>query len=95
MASGKVEMSEEGNRELGQMISLSPTDYRILYTTYYDSIDGISPFFGYYFFNILLLMIQVLNFFWFYLIVRVLYNFKWKGKVGKATARDGVLQCQQ
>ncbi|XP_049645557.1 ceramide synthase 4-like [Suncus etruscus] len=61
---------------------------QILYTTYYDSIDGTGPFFGYYFFNILLMMIQVLQTFWSYLIVRMLYNFNWKGKVGRDIRSD-------
>ncbi|XP_049645406.1 ceramide synthase 4-like [Suncus etruscus] len=58
---------------------LFPT--QILYTTYYDSIEGSSPFFGYYFLNGLLMMLQLLHFFWFYLILRMLCTFTWKGKM--------------
>ncbi|XP_049644242.1 ceramide synthase 4-like [Suncus etruscus] len=56
---------------------------QILYTTYYESINGRSPFFGYYFFNGLLMIIQVLHVYWSYLILRMLYNFTWKGKVSR------------
>ncbi|XP_049644240.1 ceramide synthase 4-like [Suncus etruscus] len=54
---------------------------KILYTTYIESIVGRTPFFGYYFFNGLLLMLQALHVFWFYLILRMLITFTSKGEV--------------
>ncbi|XP_049644241.1 ceramide synthase 4-like [Suncus etruscus] len=54
---------------------------QILYTLYFDFIEGSSPFFGYYFFNGLLMMLQVLHVFWFSLILRMIYRLIWKGKV--------------
>lgn len=58
-----------------------PNHCRILYTPYFDFIEGSSPVFGYYFFNGLLMMLQVLHVFWFYLILHMIYRLIWKGKV--------------
>lgn len=55
---------------------------RILYTTYYESIAKWGPFFGYYFFNVLLVMLQLLHVFWSCLILRMIYSFMKKGRVG-------------
>lgn len=52
---------------------------------------GRRPFFGYYFFNGLLMLLHVLNVFWFYLILSMLYRFTWKGKVNGAMAGCGAL----
>ncbi|XP_054981040.1 ceramide synthase 4 isoform X1 [Sorex araneus] len=65
---------------------LFPT--QILYTTYFESIMGRGPFFGYYFFNGLLMMLQVLHVFWFYLILRMLYSFTCKGQMEKDVRSD-------
>uniref|UniRef100_F6SFF2 Ceramide synthase 4 n=1 Tax=Callithrix jacchus TaxID=9483 RepID=F6SFF2_CALJA len=58
---------------------LFPT--QILYTTYYDSVSNSGPFFGYYFLNMLLMLLQLLHVFWACLILRMLYSFMKKGQV--------------
>uniref|UniRef100_A0A3P9PSH4 Ceramide synthase 4a n=1 Tax=Poecilia reticulata TaxID=8081 RepID=A0A3P9PSH4_POERE len=54
---------------------------RIVHTTMVLSRDFFQPFFGYYFFNVLLLVLQGLHIFWAYLILRMLYKFVFTGKV--------------
>ncbi|XP_049644243.1 ceramide synthase 4-like [Suncus etruscus] len=54
---------------------------QVLYSTYYKYIVGRSPYFGYYFLNWLLMMLQVMHVYWFYLILRMLYSFTLKGKL--------------
>ena len=39
------------------------------------------PFLGYYFFNVLLMVLQALHVFWAYLILRMAYKFIFLGKV--------------
>lgn len=70
---------------------LSPllTCRRILYTTYYESIASSGPFFGYYFFNGLLMMLQLLHVFWSCLILRMIYSFTKKGQVGPGRGAAG------
>ncbi|KAG8519244.1 Ceramide synthase 4 [Galemys pyrenaicus] len=67
---------------------LFPT--RILYTTLFESISIIDakPFFGYYFFNALLLLLQLLHVFWSYLILRMIYSFTGKGQMEKDVRSD-------
>lgn len=65
---------------------LFPT--QILYTTYYESIINRGPFFGYYFFNLLLAMLQLLHVFWSCLILRMLYSFTKKGWMEKDIRSD-------
>ncbi|XP_060037587.1 ceramide synthase 4 [Erinaceus europaeus] len=65
---------------------LFPT--QILYTTYYESIIDHGPFFGYYFFNGLLMLLQLLHVFWSFLILRMLYSFTQKGKMEKDVRSD-------
>ncbi|KAM6219318.1 ceramide synthase 4 [Rhynchocyon petersi] len=65
---------------------LFPT--KILYTTYYDSMIGREPFFGYYFFNGLLMLLQLLHVFWSCLIVRMLSKFVKKGQMEKDIRSD-------
>ncbi|XP_037680329.1 ceramide synthase 4 isoform X2 [Choloepus didactylus] len=65
---------------------LFPT--QILYTTYYESIIDRGPFFGYYFFNALLMLLQLLHVFWSYLILRMLCNFMKKGQMEKDVRSD-------
>ncbi|XP_021179849.2 ceramide synthase 2 [Fundulus heteroclitus] len=54
---------------------------RIVHTTMVSSLDFFQPFFGYYFFNALLLVLQALHIFWAYLILRMICKFAFKGKV--------------
>ncbi|XP_039107502.1 ceramide synthase 4 isoform X2 [Hyaena hyaena] len=65
---------------------LFPT--QILYTTYYESIANSGPFFGYYFFNSLLLALQLLHVFWSCLILRMIYSFTKKGQMEKDVRSD-------
>ncbi|XP_074061119.1 ceramide synthase 4-like isoform X1 [Macrotis lagotis] len=58
---------------------LFPT--KILYTTYYDTMVTFKPFFGYYFFNVLLMVLQVLHVFWSGLILRMVYKFVLAGRM--------------
>ncbi|XP_072457070.1 ceramide synthase 4-like isoform X2 [Notamacropus eugenii] len=55
--------------------------YKILYSTYYSSMENHKPFFGYYFSNALLMILQVLNIFWASLILHMFYIFVILGKV--------------
>lgn len=43
--------------------------------------EFLRPFYGYYFFNVLLLVLQALHVFWAYLILRMVYKFVFMGKV--------------
>lgn len=65
---------------------LFPT--QILYTTYYESIASSGPFFGYYFFNALLLLLQLLHVFWSCLILRMIRSFVKKGQMEKDIRSD-------
>ncbi|XP_053767317.1 ceramide synthase 4 [Desmodus rotundus] len=65
---------------------LFPT--QILYTTYYESIANSAPFFGYYFFNLLLVMLQLLHVFWSCLILRMIHSFTKKGQMEKDIRSD-------
>lgn len=53
------------------------------------SLEFYQPFFGYYFFNILLLVLQALHIFWAYLIVRMVRKFVFKGKVSVVKSATG------
>ncbi|XP_017262551.1 ceramide synthase 2-like [Kryptolebias marmoratus] len=61
---------------------------RIIHTTMVVSMEFFQPFFGYYFFNVLLLVLQVLHIFWAYLIVRMVFKFVFKGKVERDERSD-------
>ncbi|KAH0507711.1 Ceramide synthase 4 [Microtus ochrogaster] len=61
---------------------------RVLYSTLFDSIKNRSPFFGYYYFNVLLVMLQILHVYWFCLILRMIFNFLWKGQMAKDIRSD-------
>ncbi|XP_036171261.1 ceramide synthase 4 isoform X2 [Myotis myotis] len=65
---------------------LFPT--QILYTTYYESIANSGPFFGYYFFNSLLVILQLLHVFWSCLILRMIHSFIKKGQMEKDIRSD-------
>uniref|UniRef100_A0A4W5Q1U1 Ceramide synthase 4a n=1 Tax=Hucho hucho TaxID=62062 RepID=A0A4W5Q1U1_9TELE len=54
---------------------------RIVHSTLVVSLDFFQPFFGYYFFNALLLVLQALHIFWAWLILRMVYKFVFMGKV--------------
>jgi very-long-chain ceramide synthase len=51
----------------------------VLHTTLVKSMWLYEPFFGYYFFNSLLAVLQLLHLYWFYLILEMAYNLL-KGK---------------
>ncbi|KAJ7993119.1 hypothetical protein DPEC_G00269110 [Dallia pectoralis] len=61
---------------------------RIVYSTLVVSMDFFQPFFGYYFFNALLLVLQALHIFWAWLILRMVYKFVFLGKVEKDERSD-------
>uniref|UniRef100_A0A8C5LMZ2 TLC domain-containing protein n=1 Tax=Leptobrachium leishanense TaxID=445787 RepID=A0A8C5LMZ2_9ANUR len=65
---------------------LLPT--RIIYSTYYYSMEIYHPFFGYYFFNALLMVLQILHVFWAYLILRMIYRFTFAGTVENDVRSD-------
>ncbi|XP_076000914.1 ceramide synthase 2-like [Genypterus blacodes] len=60
---------------------------RIIHTTLVLSMEIFQPFFGYYFFNILLMVLQVLHIFWAGLILRMIYKFL-NGKMHKDERSD-------
>ncbi|XP_047443804.1 ceramide synthase 2-like [Mugil cephalus] len=61
---------------------------RVVYSTLVESLEFFQPFFGYYFFNALLLVLQALHIFWAYLILRMVYKFAFMGKVEKDERSD-------
>ncbi|XP_006869062.1 PREDICTED: ceramide synthase 4 [Chrysochloris asiatica] len=65
---------------------LFPT--QILYTTYYESIIQWAPFFGYYFFNGLLVLLQLLHVFWSCLILRMIFHLMRQGQMEKDIRSD-------
>lgn len=60
---------------------------KIIHTTLVLSMEVFEPFFGYYFFNILLMVLQALHIFWAALILRMIYKFL-KGKLEKDERSD-------
>ncbi|XP_039622709.1 ceramide synthase 2-like isoform X1 [Polypterus senegalus] len=61
---------------------------KIIHTTLYLSMEVFEPFFGYYFFNVLLLVLQVLHIFWASLILRMVWKFVFEGKVDQDERSD-------
>lgn len=61
---------------------------RVIHSTVVVSLDFFKPFFGYYFFNALLLVLQALHIFWAYLILRMVYKFVFLGKVERDERSD-------
>ncbi|XP_040273769.1 ceramide synthase 4-like [Bufo bufo] len=61
---------------------------RVIYSTYYSSMIRFQPFFGYYFFNALLMTLQILHCFWAYMILRMIYRFTFTGAVGTDVRSD-------
>ncbi|XP_067824285.1 ceramide synthase 2-like [Heptranchias perlo] len=60
----------------------------VIYTTFYYSMEIFQPFFGYYFFNLLLMVLQLLHIFWAYLILRMAFKFVFVGKIDKDERSD-------
>ncbi|XP_072297336.1 ceramide synthase 2-like [Eucyclogobius newberryi] len=60
---------------------------KIIHTTLVLSMEVFKPFFGYYFFNVLLMVLQALHLFWAGLILRMIYKF-FKGKMEKDERSD-------
>uniref|UniRef100_A0A4W3JX04 Ceramide synthase 4 n=1 Tax=Callorhinchus milii TaxID=7868 RepID=A0A4W3JX04_CALMI len=60
----------------------------VLYTTWCRSMQRFQPFFGYYFFNALLLLLQLLHLFWAYLILRMAFKFVFVGQIEKDERSD-------
>ncbi|XP_068196964.1 ceramide synthase 2-like [Antennarius striatus] len=60
---------------------------KIIHTTLVLSMEKFDPFFAYYFFNILLLVLQALHIFWAILILRMVYKFM-RGKLEKDDRSD-------
>ncbi|XP_038634026.1 ceramide synthase 2-like [Scyliorhinus canicula] len=60
----------------------------VIYTTFYHSMEVFQPFFGYYFFNVLLMILQLLHIFWAYLILRMVAKFVFVGKIDKDERSD-------
>lgn len=48
--------------------------YRLIHCTWVYPLDEFSPFFGYYFFNVMLLVLQILHLYWAALISRMVYK---------------------
>ncbi|XP_051552947.1 ceramide synthase 2-like [Myxocyprinus asiaticus] len=61
---------------------------KIIYTTLVLSMEMFEPFMGYYFFNVLLLVLQALHIYWAYLIFRMIYKFLLLGKLDKDERSD-------
>ncbi|XP_023699922.1 ceramide synthase 2-like isoform X2 [Paramormyrops kingsleyae] len=61
---------------------------KIIHATLVLSMEFFKPFFGYYFFNVLLLVLQALHVFWAWLILRMVYKFIFLGKVKRDERSD-------
>ncbi|KAJ7421234.1 Ceramide synthase 4 [Willisornis vidua] len=62
--------------------------YTVLYNTYYYSMEIFQPFFGYYFVNTLLIILQLLHVFWSCLIIHMVYKFILHGTMEKDMRSD-------
>uniref|UniRef100_F7CKQ0 Ceramide synthase 4-like n=1 Tax=Monodelphis domestica TaxID=13616 RepID=F7CKQ0_MONDO len=62
--------------------------YKVLYSTYYSSMVNHEPFFGYYFTNGLLMILQALHVFWSYLILCMLFRYVNCGTMEKDVRSD-------
>uniref|UniRef100_A0A8C6SVF4 Ceramide synthase 4b n=1 Tax=Neogobius melanostomus TaxID=47308 RepID=A0A8C6SVF4_9GOBI len=60
---------------------------KVIHTTLVLSMEVFEPFFGYYFFNVLLMVLQALHIFWAGLILRMIYKFL-KGELEKDERSD-------
>uniref|UniRef100_A0A4W5L8C0 Ceramide synthase 4b n=1 Tax=Hucho hucho TaxID=62062 RepID=A0A4W5L8C0_9TELE len=61
---------------------------KIIHTTLVLSMEVFEPFTGYYFFNVLLMVLQALHVFWAVLILRMAYRFLFLGKLDKDERSD-------
>ncbi|KAL6065565.1 hypothetical protein STEG23_034272 [Scotinomys teguina] len=61
---------------------------QVIYTTVFDSIKSTGPFFGYYFCNVLLMLLQILHVYWFCLILGMIGSFLKKGQMAKDIRSD-------
>ncbi|KAF3690893.1 Ceramide synthase 2 [Channa argus] len=61
---------------------------KVIHTTLVVSLEFFEAFYGYYFFNTLLLVLQALHIFWAYLILRMVYKFMFLGKVERDERSD-------
>ncbi|XP_045080865.1 ceramide synthase 2 [Coregonus clupeaformis] len=61
---------------------------KIIHTTLVLSMEVFEPFTGYYFFNVLLMVLQALHVFWAVLILRMAYKFLFLGKLDKDERSD-------
>ncbi|XP_036596370.1 ceramide synthase 4-like [Trichosurus vulpecula] len=61
---------------------------KVLYTTSYTFLTNYQVFFGYYFANALLMILQSLNAFWFFLILRMFYKLLSEGQVKNDVRSD-------
>ncbi|KAJ6652160.1 hypothetical protein lerEdw1_013144 [Lerista edwardsae] len=62
--------------------------YKVLYNTYYYSMELFQPFFGYYLMNALLMILQLLHVFWSCLIIHMVYRFILCGTMEKDLRSD-------
>ncbi|XP_054837041.1 ceramide synthase 4-like isoform X1 [Eublepharis macularius] len=62
--------------------------YKVLYNTYYYTTELIKPFFGYYFMNANLMVLQLLSIFWAFLIFKMMYKFLQFGTMKKDIRSD-------
>ncbi|CAL8345783.1 unnamed protein product [Merluccius merluccius] len=62
--------------------------FRIIYTTMVLSMESFQPFAGYYFFNVMLTVLQALHIFWAYLILRMAFKFIFLGQLDKDERSD-------
>ncbi|KAF7236385.1 Ceramide synthase 4 [Varanus komodoensis] len=62
--------------------------YMVLYNTYYYSMEIFQPFFGYYFMNALLILLQLLHVFWSGLIIHMVYKFSQCGTMERDLRSD-------
>ncbi|KAM6465583.1 ceramide synthase 4-like [Liasis olivaceus] len=57
--------------------------FKIFYNTYYYPMELTQPFFGYYFFNAILIVLYLLDLFWLSLVIRMVYRFLIHGTLEK------------
>ncbi|KAM6464528.1 ceramide synthase 4-like isoform 2-T2 [Liasis olivaceus] len=61
---------------------------KIFYNTYYYPMELTQPFFGYYFFNAILIVLYLLDLFWLSLVIRMVYRFLIHGTLEKDVRSD-------